>query len=232
VHNGVTGLCAIALVVALVSCEREQRQFRVAPSTARRSREVWRSALQSGAPRPSAPQYEGSAYAIAEGKRLYAWFNCVGCHAHGGGGIGPPLMDEQWIHGREPATIFAVITAGTPNGMPSFRGKMPDAQVWQLVAYVRSLSGLVSKDATPGRSDHMQVNTPAPPKQRAQGQELLEMRAAEDVALHSYGWVDRAARVVRMPISRAMKVLVERGLPARAQPPASAANPNASEPSR
>jgi cytochrome c oxidase cbb3-type subunit 3 len=45
--------------------------------------------------------------------------------------------------------------------MPSFRGKIPDHQVWQIVAYVRSLSGLLPKDVAPGRSDHMsQPSTP------------------------------------------------------------------------
>jgi cytochrome c oxidase cbb3-type subunit 3 len=99
--------------------------------------------------------YEENAYAIAEGGRLYNWFNCVGCHFHGGGGIGPPLMDEQWIYGSEPENIFASIVEGRPNGMPSFRGKIPNDQVWQLTAYVRSLSGLAPKAAAPARSDHM-----------------------------------------------------------------------------
>jgi hypothetical protein len=141
-------------------------------------------------------------------------------------------MDKQWIHGSEPPTIFTVIVEGTPNGMPSFRGKIPDNQVWQLVAYVRSLSGLVPADAIPSRRDHMQITTPAPPKPTARASELLEMRATEDAVLHSYGWMDRPAGIIRMPIDRAMELLVERGLPARAQPPASGASPNALEPSR
>ena len=39
--------------------------------------------------------------------------------------------------------------------MPSFRGKIPDNQIWQLAAYVRSLSGNVPKDAAPGRNDDL-----------------------------------------------------------------------------
>ena len=67
--------------------------------------------------------------------------NCTGCHAHGGGAIGPPLMDDSWIYGSHPDQIFATIVEGRPNGMPSFRGKLPDYEIWQLAAYVRSLSG-------------------------------------------------------------------------------------------
>jgi hypothetical protein len=39
------------------------------------------------------------------------------------------------------------------------------------------------------------------------------VRAREDALLASYGWVDRNAGVVRIPIDRAMELLVERGLP-------------------
>ncbi len=222
-----TGFCAIALILALVSCEREQRPFRVAPWMTSRSDKIRARELWPGSPLKH-PEAD-NAYALAEGQRLYQWFNCVGCHAHGGGGIGPPLMGEL-RHGREPATIFAIIIGGTPNGMPAFGDKMPDAQVWQLVAYVRSLSGLASKDAAPARSDHLQGHTSAPPPPRTRVHAPLEeLRAAEDAVLHSYGWVDRPAEIVRMPIERAMEVLIERGLPARAQPPESTLRPTAPE---
>jgi hypothetical protein len=42
---------------------------------------------------------------------------------------------------------------------------------------------------------------------------LLRMRASEDAVLTTYGWVDRNAGVARIPIERAMDLLVERGLP-------------------
>ena len=38
----------------------------------------------------------------------------------------------------------------------------------------------------------------------------------EDKKLHGYGWVDEKAGVARVPIDQAKKLLVERGLPARA----------------
>lgn len=45
--------------------------------------------------------------------------------------------------------------------------------------------------------------------------DLRVMRAEEDGLLGSYAWVDRDRGVVRLPIDRAMSLLVERGLPAR-----------------
>lgn len=104
--------------------------------------------------------YAENAPSLSEGKRLYTQFNCYGCHAHGGGDMGPPLMDDRWIYGSSPEQIFSSIVAGRPNGMPAYGAKIPAYEVWQLVAYVRSMSGLVSSDAAPGRDDHMQT-TPA-----------------------------------------------------------------------
>ena len=56
-------------------------------------------------------------------------------------------MDSRWIYGSEPENIFATIMQGRPNGMPAFGGRIPDDQLWQLVAYVRSLSGQTPQDA-------------------------------------------------------------------------------------
>jgi cytochrome c oxidase cbb3-type subunit 3 len=156
------GICG-ALLAGLAACEREDRRFRELPVATSHEGTVRMSELQPG---PKVPDvevggYGSNAYAISEGQKLYQWFNCVGCHANGGGGIGPPLMDEKWIYGSAPQNIFDTIVEGRPNGMPSFRGKIPDYKVWQLVAYVRSLSSLASPNSTSPRSDSMSVTPPA-----------------------------------------------------------------------
>jgi hypothetical protein len=56
---------------------------------------------------------------------------------------------------------------------------------------------------------------PEPRLQISPQQDMRQMRAAEMAALHSYGWVDRQAGIVRIPIERAIELLAERGLPAR-----------------
>ena len=59
-----------------------------------------------------------------------------------------------------------------------------------------------------------------PPEPRLQTnprEDLRELRAKEDELLGSYGWVDKNAGVVRIPIEDAMKLTVERGLPARTE---------------
>jgi cytochrome c oxidase cbb3-type subunit 3 len=104
--------------------------------------------------------YDNNANAISQGQQLFTWMNCVGCHSHGGGGMGPALMDDQWRYGGRIDQIAASIAEGRPNGMPSWRGKLTDDQIWQLAAYVRSLSGLPSKDAVGSRTESMSAGTP------------------------------------------------------------------------
>jgi cytochrome c oxidase cbb3-type subunit 3 len=57
--------------------------------------------------------------------------------------------------------IYATIDQGRPNGMPSFHGKIPPEQIWQLAAYVRSLSGSTPSAATGSRGEEM-ANIPSP----------------------------------------------------------------------
>jgi cytochrome c oxidase cbb3-type subunit 3 len=84
--------------------------------------------------------YAGNASALAEGRRLFVWYNCAGCHGdHAGGGMGPSLRDSTWIYGSGDRHIFASIAEGRANGMPAWGTKLPSEQIWKLVAYVRAL---------------------------------------------------------------------------------------------
>lgn len=158
-------ICTLLSAVALTSCQREDRDYRVQPPLADTVHSVNVSSLRPGPNQPptllhAQNKYETNAYAISQGKVLFNNYNCSGCHANGGGGMGPALTDEKWIYGSEPEQVFATIVEGRPNGMPAWRGRIADYQMWQIVAYVRSMSGLVSKNAAPGRDDHIQGKTP------------------------------------------------------------------------
>jgi mono/diheme cytochrome c family protein len=113
--------------------------------------------------------YHRNAWSMSEGKRLFVWFNCNGCHGNGGGGMGPALMDNKWIYGHQPQDIFTSIMQGRTNGMPAFKDRVPEYVGWQLTAYVRSISGLAPFHAAPSRNDHLQtkpaehtIDTPPP----------------------------------------------------------------------
>src|SRR5947199_2386942 len=99
--------CGVALVM---SCKREERSFRVPPPVAELSETF--EANTPVRPGPDAPgtastsqpvnlarviyepygqQFPNNAQALSDGQLLYEAYNCAGCHAHGGGGMAPPL---------------------------------------------------------------------------------------------------------------------------------------------
>lgn len=149
----------LILAAAIVACEREDRNFQTAPPTADPNTAVQTTDIHAG---PGAPAstlvgaYQENRWAVGEGKRLFEWYNCSGCHAPGGGGgMGVPLIDDEWRYGSEPQNIFETIQQGRPEGMPSFRGRINADDTWKLVAWVRTLGGLTPKDVWPARGDEM-----------------------------------------------------------------------------
>jgi cytochrome c oxidase cbb3-type subunit III len=153
---------ALVLLAALGACEREARRLQTGkppvPNAGTKQGSIQPGEPGPGIARSTGPLYqEQNALYVATGKRLFRWYNCNGCHASGGGSYGPALTDATWLYGSSPQNIHDTIAGGRPNGMPSFRGRIPDDQVWQLVAYVRSLGGFVAKDVTSARGDSLGV---------------------------------------------------------------------------
>jgi cytochrome c oxidase cbb3-type subunit III len=84
--------------------------------------------------------FEHAAESLGEGRRYFVSYNCAGCHGdHGGGGMGPSLRDHTWIYGASHAHIANSIAQGRAYGMPAWRQKLTDAQIWQIAAYVKSM---------------------------------------------------------------------------------------------
>lgn len=156
---------ALSLCLAFSACNRENRNLDAAAAESG-PHAVTVSQLYPGpapAPTPTDPralEYEGNSTHLANGQRYFKWFNCAGCHFNGGGGIGPPLMDNKWRYGGQIEQIYASIAQGRPNGMPAFRDKIPEAQIWEIAAYVRSLSGNADKSASSSRADEMRSIPP------------------------------------------------------------------------
>ena len=106
-------------------------------------------------------------------------------------------------------------------------GKFAVALVLVAVAALFLLFGLfrylLSREGGPpvGRSQVAATQPakafPQPQVEANERQDLKSIRAAEDQVLNGYAWMDPEKGVVRIPISRAIDLLAERGLPARAQ---------------
>ena len=135
---------AILGLLALAACDREKRDYH-------------NRAFYS-AERPAA--FGRNAYHLGQGQKLYVWMNCAGCHAHGGGGMGPPLRDDEWRYGGSMEEMVATILDGRPNGMPAFRDRITEEQAWQLATFVRAMSARSRQDILPGRADEMSNTEP------------------------------------------------------------------------
>jgi|HubBroStandDraft_4_1064222.scaffolds.fasta_scaffold33041_4 hypothetical protein len=76
--------------------------------------------------------------------------------------------------------------------------------------------------ATPFENER--IIPPLPRLQVAPQKEIHEYWESEQGLVNSYGWVDRQRGVVRIPVDRAMRILLQRGFPARTAGGAKAAS--------
>jgi cytochrome c oxidase cbb3-type subunit 3 len=158
---------ALVALAALAGCDKQADNAPPAGAGVPAQRDV--ALVPAGgslatAPNPLARPYYNSASAVVEGMRIYNDMNCVGCHFNGGGGIGPPLMDDQWVYGGRLDQIYDTVYFGRANGMPAWGGKLTDDQIWKVAAYVRSMSlpETIARNGSGTPSQH-----PAPVSQAA-----------------------------------------------------------------
>jgi hypothetical protein len=87
--------------------------------------------------------------------------------------------------------------------------------VWPLAGGMRSLASRLDS-AEPALPEAM--TQPVPPGPRLQidpAGELAEMRHEEAIRLGTYAWVNEPAGIARIPVERAMEIVLERGLESR-----------------
>lgn len=104
------------------------------------------------------------------------------------------------VSARVPLRVIAFMAIFVPLGLGIIGGLM--STVWAPPP----------SPATPFTADRP-VETPAPRLQATPQRDLAEFEARMTRELTHYGWIDREAGIVRLPIDRAMALLVERGLP-------------------
>ncbi|MDT8322601.1 MAG: cbb3-type cytochrome c oxidase N-terminal domain-containing protein [Bacteroidota bacterium] len=88
---------------------------------------------------------------IADGKNTFET-HCVSCHgANGGGGIGPNLTDEYWIHGNSMQDVLRVVYKGVPaKGMIAWEKTLSQEQIENVSSYV--LVKLAGSDVPNGKA--------------------------------------------------------------------------------
>jgi cytochrome c oxidase cbb3-type subunit III len=149
-----TQLLRFALITVLaVAANNASAQQDTAPEAQHGPNQISVTGLfpNGGAPPAQDPigaRFEGNKPAIAAGKELFGQMNCTGCHFNGGGGMGPALMSGHWRYGGRIDQIYASIAQGRPNGMPSWQDSLQPQQMWELAAYVKSLSVPASASAS------------------------------------------------------------------------------------
>ncbi len=79
---------------------------------------------------------------LAEGGKIFAK-NCAVCHANdGGGGVGPNLTDNYWIHGADIKDVFATIKYGVPaKGMIAWKDQLNAGEMQEVASYILGLVG-------------------------------------------------------------------------------------------
>ena len=109
----------------------------------------------------------------------------------------------------QPVILFAIILVVV--SAFSFAG------VWFMLDFLKM--NQARKDAQVSPLANLQQLPPAPRLQVSPGQDLKQLRQAENEVVNSYRWIDKDAGIVGIPIEQAIKVLAQKGLPARSDVP-------------
>lgn len=88
---------------------------------------------------PSLWAMSRNAVFIEAGRETYK-STCASCHGESlGGGIGPSLVDDVWVHGGTPVAVYASVSEGVlVKGMPAWGPVLGSRKVSEVVAFVMS----------------------------------------------------------------------------------------------
>jgi len=121
----------IAAIVAALSC------MAAAPPLATAQDPPPRAA------RPANNPFEGNAQAISNGRAMFRT-RCAGCHGPDARGFLGPDLTGYWAAGGTDDRMFEIVRRGVPGTEmpPSDPLRVLDKDIWQTLAYVRTLSGI------------------------------------------------------------------------------------------
>jgi len=102
------------------------------------------AARPQSAQRPEKNPLEGNALAITNGGAMFR-NRCAGCHGPDARGFLGPDLTGEWESGSTDARLFDIVRKGVPGtempGSPDIQ-RVPDRDIWQVLAYLRTLSAV------------------------------------------------------------------------------------------
>lgn len=123
-----------------------------------------------------------------------------------------PLVNPEVHHEHSDVNIRAILGFGAALFVVA---AVVHVLIYLLFGYFDSRENAKVPAEYPLAATQGHREPPEPRLQTDPRQDLADLRAKEDEVLGSYGWVDKNAGVVRIPIDAAVKLTLERGLPSR-----------------
>jgi cytochrome c oxidase cbb3-type subunit 3 len=153
----------IAAIVAAVSCVVGAR-----PAASAQDRPPG-----AAEPRPAKNPLDANAQAISNGKAMFRT-RCAGCHGPDARGFLGPDLTGFWAGGGTDDRMFDIVRRGVPGTEmpPSDPLRVLDKDIWQTMAYVRTLSG---------------VTAPAPTGDAASGERIFRANCSSCHMVHGRG---------------------------------------------
>lgn len=115
-------------VLAVAACAPEKRQL--TPTSPLSD--------PTGPTDPRAALFEHNSWRVSEGGLYFTLYGCGSCHGGTAKGV-LALDDDSWRYGGSLRDVFLSIADGRAGGMPAYRSRMPQEQLWQVTTYVRQL---------------------------------------------------------------------------------------------
>ena len=80
---------------------------------------------------------------------------CADCHGMDATGVRGPDITQVWASGRSDGGLFLTLRNGVSNTeMPSVGARTPDHEIWQILAYLRTLAAPAPTDPPRGNAEN------------------------------------------------------------------------------
>jgi len=124
----------------------------------------------------------------------------------------PDPDNVEVVHAESDVNVGAIIRFGTGLFVVAL---VVHVFLWWLFGVYQRQNQRAQTQAYPMAAGQQNRLPPSPRFQENPQQELRELRAKQKALLEGYGWVNKEAGIARIPIEEAMKIVIQRGVPAR-----------------